>query len=181
MASFQHYEDIFTHRKKSVLPETAQQAIYKLGIAVQNGLILDAQIESFRDDLEQVPAAAVPQASQEIRDIAKLYGGFTVKHALGEHPELGWLYLFHGNGFYRQEAIEVLRSAPRSPFEFTAIVYRLNDWVGNVRSAALKYAARQFCNTAAAVVSESSFFLLSQANLLARWEPEGQRLLKDAF
>jgi hypothetical protein len=89
--------------------------------------------------------------------------------------------MFHGSGYVRQAAMEALSSSPRCPFEVAAVVYRLNDWVGNVRTASTTY-AREFLVTARAeAISESAFFLLSQMSFLSRWDDQALSVLQDSI
>lgn len=196
------YEDLFTHRKRSVLPPNVQTAVFELGRAIENRSILSKQISRFRSALKTVPAAAVPRASAEIREIAKIYQSYhqpdqtsgllakllnlpkpksSLLDELNSNPDLGWLLIFHGNGYVRQAALETLADAPESEFEFSAIVYRLNDWVKNIRTAAAQYAAMFFPKTRSDIVGQSSFFLLAQAQVLSRWNQDGQTLLEGAI
>lgn len=196
------YQDLYTHRKRSVLPPDAQTAVFELGQAIENRTSLSKQISKFRDALKTVPASSVPRASREIREIAKIYesyhqpvqtSGFfsklliaiklkpTLLDKLNSNPDLGWLLIFHGNGYVRQAALEKLNDAPNSEFEFSAIVYRLNDWVENIRTAAAQYATSFFPKTCSVIVGQSSFFLLAQAQVLSRWNRDGQTLLENAI
>lgn len=100
---------------------------------------------------------------------------------LTKHPDLGWFLQFHSNGFVRQAALQRLAASPVSPFEFSAIVYRLNDWVGNVRNAALNYAKQAFPTTEPDIVAESAVFLLPQSRILKRWDRDGQHQLENAI
>ena len=210
----QDYRDKYTHHNRSVLPEPVQDACHDLGQAFRSNTVTQEGIDRFRLGFQGLSAEAVPRASDEIRGIARLYkseapdgsgnpgwfsGSFFSKPEdvpvpLDRHPDLGWLLLFHGNGFIRQAALEALCEAPQCPFEFSAIVYRLNDWVGNVRRAAADYSERTFGQTSASVVAESAFFLLHQAHALNRWDrvekkqldavfqrPDVARLLKNEF
>lgn len=146
-------------------------------------------------------ADVVPQASDDIRNIAQIYRNrefhspetqrifrwpFSKKlpaHTiqLGQAPELGWLLMFSGNGFVRQAGIEALTGPPQCPFEFSAIVYRLNDWVENVRKATVAYCKEHLEKTSTDIITESAFFLIHQSRLLKRWDNESEKLLKDVI
>ena len=196
------YQDLYTYRKRSVLPPDAQTAVFELGQAIENQSILSKQMSKFRDAMKTVPASAVPRASAEIQEIAKIYKVYhqpvqssgllskffkasnpksTLLDTLESHPDLGWLLIFHGNGYIRQAALETLSSAPHSEFEFSAIVYRLNDWVDKIRTAAEQYATSFFPRTNPEIVGQSSFFLLAQAQVLSRWKRDGQTILEDTI
>ncbi|MFT5684336.1 MAG: hypothetical protein ACI8RZ_005277 [Myxococcota bacterium] len=185
------FRSLYTHATFSALPEDAQQSVHALKVALSHGE-MDGEPEAYRGAMASVSAAAVPHASYQIREIARLHpvrfpenlhstDQARIGSLLRQHPALGWLIVFHGDGYLRQAALEHLPAAPMSPFEFCSIVYRLNDWVDNVRRSAEQYAAAQFPVTPAAVVAQSAFFLLSQANVLGRWTPCGRSLLEQAI
>ncbi len=88
---------------------------------------------------------------------------------------------FHSNGFVRENAMKCLDDAPRSPFEFVAIVYRMNDWAVQVRRAAFEFAARYFPKTEPEVIGKAAFFLFQQMRLLGRWEPKVAKFVEDTL
>ncbi|WP_104825426.1 hypothetical protein [Rhizobium sp. NXC24] len=182
-ANLTDYPDGYTHRKRSLVPPEAQSAVHDLG---RGDFGLNDRITCFRDGLAQMDAFAVPRASDEIRRIGGLYAFYSGQSSnvfgqLRACPRLGWLMLFHGDGYIRQAALESLPDIPNSPFEFAAIVYRMNDWVTIVGQAASNYAARAFQKTDAGIVAESSFFLLEQLDVLGRLSTESRSLLTDTI
>lgn len=202
MAEIKDYPDLLHDGKRSILPEAAQVATHNLGCAVRDFDVSSSLVTSFRDSLKGVSAVAFPRAAAEIRGIGRIYQGHvgsrsedllskiipTLKEPrsaletmLKATPDLGWFCLLHGNGYIRQEAVENLKAAPMSVFEFSAIVYRLNDWVRNVRFSAEQYARRNFPITSPDIVAQSSFFLLKQTRVFGRWEKPGQELLEEAI
>jgi hypothetical protein len=82
---------------------------------------------------------------------------------------LEWLYIFHGNGYLRQAALDKISVAPRSAFYFAAIAHRLNDWAEPVRASAERCAERVFPLVEASVVAEAAFFLLDRSRYWGRW------------
>lgn len=189
MAKLKTYPDLFTHRRRSVLPEEAQRAIRELDGG--GGSIPDQtrRIDAYRAALSALEPDIVAQASVEIREIGGLYQrnrpgvlrrllpGQPARQADGS----GWFIQFHGNGFEREAAIRHLNDAPRSPFEFVAIVYRMNDWAIQVRNAAFDYAERHFPHVEPDIVGKAAFFLFRQARLLSRWEPRAAKLVEDTL
>lgn len=193
------YKDIYTYRQRSVLPAEVQTAVYRLGEAINGQTGTQNMIEEYRNALRGLPASAVPRASDEIRNIAGMYRGYhspaqtmslgdrimsilgrnvTLPHMLKSYPDMGWLVLFHGNGYLRQAALENLNSAPQSEFEFTAIIYRMNDWVENVRILAERYFKEFDRQTEPSIVGDAAFFLLAQASKLSRWNERGRNLFE---
>jgi len=71
-----------------------------------------------------------------------------------------------------------LNEPPDNPFEFTAIAYRLNDWVGQVRNAAHGHACKLFPQTSAGVVAEASLFLFTQIQHFGRWGERERHVLE---
>jgi hypothetical protein len=202
MVKLNNYFDLYTYRKLSVLPPEAQKATYDLGIAIQEMNVSPSKILLFRNSLQDVAPAAVSRAVEEIREIASLYRTedfkiksgalhklFNIKKShqeqqitlLKANPDLAWLFLFHGNGYVRQEALDNLTSLPMSSFEFTAIVYRLNDWVANVRFSAAQYVSKNFTKIAPEFIGQSAFFLINQSGAFRRWEKDNYILVEEAI
>lgn len=146
-------------------------------------------IEVYRSVLSDLQPDAVAQASAEIRQIGRLYtetrpsllGRFLVNrnHAGSEHS--GWLLQFHASGYIREKAFQELSDPPQSAFEFVAVVYRMNDWVAQVREAAFAYAQRLFPLTEPKIVATAALFLFRQAGHLARWDRRAARLVEETL
>jgi hypothetical protein len=92
-------------------------------------------------------------------------------------PGLGYLYLFHWDGFVREAALDRLGGGVRSPFFFAAMACRLNDWADPVRSAAVRCAARMFPETRAEVAVAAAMSLIGRTEEWGRWNEE--RLILD--
>lgn len=196
------YSDLFTHRKKSVFPENVQELARELGASFQGKRVSAELVSSFRSALQNLPAESVPRGATEIREIAQMYMGYGYNEPVGlgssflralglrrvngdtslqKHPDLGWLLMFHGSGYVRQAAMEALTTSPSCPFEVAAVVYRLNDWVGNVRTASTEYARKFLLAASAEAISESAFFLLPQVNHLNRWDDQALSVVQDSI
>lgn len=70
--------------------------------------------------------------------------------------DLVWLYLFHGDGRWRVKALNEIKVAPQSAFGLVTLIYKLNDWVPQVREAAEACALRVFPQVRAEVVAEAA-------------------------
>lgn len=196
------HPDLFTYRKKSVLPEDVQRLARDLGVSFQRKAVSAEQVSSFRSILQNLPAESVPRGAFEIREIAQMNMGYGHREPVGlgsnflqalglkrmngetllrEFPDLGWLLMFHGSGYVRQAAMEALTTSPSCPFEVAAVVYRLNDWVGNVRTASMAYARKFLVTASAEVISESAFFLLPQMNHLNRWDDQALSIVQESI
>lgn len=196
------YSDLFTSRKMTVLPENAQRLARELGESFQKRAVSAELVSTFRTALHNLPAESVPRGASEIRDIAQMNRRYVFREPVGlttrllrahgfkrlnvntllrEHPDLGWLLMFHGNGYVRQAAMETLTSSPKCPFEIAAVVYRMNDWVANVRAASNAYAREFLATTRADAMSESAFFLLPHMMHLNRWDDQALSIVHEGI
>lgn len=196
------YSDLFTYRKRSVLPENVQTLARDLGASFQRKVVSAELVSAFRSALQNLPAESVPRGATEIGEIARINMGYGNGEPVGlgsrflqdlglrrmnggtllqEHPDLGWLLMFHGSGYVRQASMEALTTSPSCPFEVAAVVYRLNDWVGNVRAASSEYARKFLVAASAEAISESAFFLLPQVTLLNRWDDQALTVVHDSI
>lgn len=91
---------------------------------------------------------------------------------------LKFLYLFHGSGYLREAALKAFDGPLESPFLFACIAYRLNDWVKEVRQAALVCAERTFPQTSLEIVARAAFILLARVRDWHRWSEEAAILEK---
>ncbi len=101
----------------------------------------DTATESnFSADLVKARAAlpaGLERFEQRLRYAANMYHRNDLT-TLKEHPALCVLFLFHGSGHVRQEALSRLPAdAATSPIVLFALMRRLNDWALPVRQAAI--------------------------------------------
>jgi len=198
MAKLVTYPDLYTHRKYSILPSECQEIAYEIGKALNSNSLEKHQIDKFRTNFGNLEPSCVSRALIEIRDIANIRRSYrpqeyptsflgrfqniwkklTELKVMNVESEAGWIFIFHGDGYLRQSGLSSLNSPPQSPFEFTSIVYRLNDWVENVRNKAITFATLRFPETKSDIISESAFFLLEQSEYLLRWNDHSRRLLQ---
>jgi hypothetical protein len=87
-------------------------------------------------------------------------------------PRLAWLLLFHRSGYLREAALRAIEGPAPSPFWLAAVAMRLNDWVPEVRAAAVVAAERTLAVTAAAVVAETAVRIGAQIHRWRRWHGE---------
>ncbi|MGO4706659.1 hypothetical protein AB4072_12895 [Microvirga sp. 2MCAF38] len=140
----------------------------------------------------QLPVEVHPQAAMEIREISGLYRLYKAKSTylsliwptrtesdlLRQHSPLKFLYIFHGSGYLREAALEAFDGPLESPFLFACIAYRLNDWVKEIRQAALACAERTFRQTAPDIIAKAAFILLPRVRDWHRWSEEAAILEK---
>jgi hypothetical protein len=91
---------------------------------------------------------------------------------LKRNHDYAWLFLFHPSGYVREAALDCISNPPTSPFFFSALAWRLNDWVGPVRKAAERCAARVLHQTAADVAANAALYLLDRRYAWGRWSDE---------
>lgn len=95
---------------------------------------------------------------------------------LKRNRDYAWLFLFHPSGYVREAALDCINSPPTSPFFFSALAWRLNDWVGPVRKAAERCAKRVLHRTASDVAANAALYLLDRRHAWGRWSHEWQAL-----
>jgi hypothetical protein len=191
-----------TYRKRSVLPPKLQTDIVKLSKAIDSDRDVGANLSSYIIGIRELPADVIVRASAEIQTIGSLYrrsadAGDWLWHfkqlgryvaipeaeisVLARFPQLAELYVFHADGRLREAALRAWHDPPDNPFSFAAIVYRLNDWVHQVRDAACDCANRLFPNVSAGIIGEASFFLFTQTQHWGRWGVRGRHILGTAL
>jgi hypothetical protein len=97
---------------------------------------------------------------------------FSEVELMQAEPGYAWLFLFHGNGYVREAALKAIKTPPASPFFFAALAWRLNDWVGPVRQAAVACAGRVLVHTDFNTAAHSALYLLPRRFSWGRWGDE---------
>lgn len=92
------------------------------------------------------------------------------------NPDYAWLFLFHPNGHIREAALRHINAPPRSPFFLSALAWRLNDWVGQVRWAAKYCIERIGAGVSPEIAAETGLYLLSRRLIWGRWRDEAETL-----
>jgi HEAT repeat protein len=95
---------------------------------------------------------------------------------LKETADLEYLYVFHGNGFCREVALQRINGPLPGPFFVVALIRRLNDWVPQVRHAAAKCLLRTAGLTDPRFVSSAALHLLVRIESWRRWGDESEAL-----
>ena len=189
MVKVKTYPDLFTHRRQSVLLEGVQTSIHELGSKTALSSGLEQSVAAYRLALRELEPGLIARASPEIREIGGLAGWRKprMKARLSRFvrqvraPDCNWFLLFHGSGYEREYAFRGLDGAPQSGFEFAAIIFRMNDWVPQVRRAAFDYAAQYFPKTAPEVIEQAAFFLFEYLPVLSRWDADARKLAEDTL
>jgi hypothetical protein len=139
---------------RAVLPPPLAAKLAALGAELSRGKS-DRELNEVLRELSALPAEVVVRANREISDAAKLgwwkpeplyllrmRNLLTEQDLMAQNPDYAWLFLFHGNGYVREAALDAINDPPSSPFFFAALTWRLNDWVWQVREAAAECASR---------------------------------------
>ena len=98
------------------------------------------------------------------------------RELLEMNHEYAWLFLFHPSGYVREAALDCIHDPPTSPFFFSALAWRLNDWVQPVRAAAERCATRVLHQTPANVAATAALYLLDRRHAWGRWGDERRAL-----
>lgn len=100
---------------------------------------------------------------------------------LSDYPSIAYLFVFHRNGFVRQAALERIAGPVPNAFLVSALTWRLNDWVPQVRASAVTCASRCFPKTNGKLLADSLFETNRSRNSWGRWSVREQEVLLDAF
>jgi hypothetical protein len=181
------YANIFGNRRRTVLPDVLQYDLERIGHQIQAGRIKPTDLDRCLERLSELPASTVVQAASDINFAASLWSHYLRRSfraallnlfraddstLLERTPGLEYLYLFHSNGYLREAALRKISEPIESPFLFSAVTYRLNDWVRPVREAAVQCAKRVFLLTDANIIADAALYLLSQKALWQRGQAE---------
>jgi hypothetical protein len=147
----------------------------------------DRELEDVLADLSALPANVIVRASAEIA--AAIRFGWWIEQngllrpppfgqpssapeLLRKNPDYAWLLLFHPSGYVRQAALDSVSTPPTSPFFFSALAWRLNDWARPVRQAAERCAGRVLHRTSADITANAALYLLDRHLAWGRWSDE---------
>jgi hypothetical protein len=181
---------IMTSKLRSVLSQELTAKLAALGTQLGPS---DRELENVLAELAALSPHLIVRASREIAQAAGLrwwpsskspslewhFGSLAYRHGLlRKNPEFAWLFLFDGNGYVREAALNALNSPPSSSFFFSALAWRLNDWVLAVRQAAQRCTERVLHRTAADVAATAALYLLSRRLAWGRWSDEAKALDK---
>lgn len=100
-------------------------------------------------------------------------GRGAVFDGLKTDPSIAWTVLQHPDGYLREAALKALTGPITLSSELLGIAERLNDWVPEVRAAALDATQRLFPTAGPDVVEEAAPYLLSRWGAWQRWDSDG--------
>jgi hypothetical protein len=128
--------------------------------ALPAGLVVDASSELSTAIRPQNPSLLEQLSTKSERQLLKI------------NPDYAWLLLFHYSGYEREAALEAIEVPPNSPFFFSALAWRLNDWVEPVRQAAVRCAERVLPRISPDVAATAAPYLLDRRFVWGRWTEE---------
>lgn len=180
--------------KPSVLPAGVEQSLSALGLQLEAGQSVKAQLPAAIAALATLSPTTISRSAPAIRDAARLHHwrpqrtfwetlfatSLSDKEQLLQLPGLAYLFVFHGDGRIREAALQRMTGGLPNPFFYAAVAIRLNDWADPVRAAALACALRCFPLTAPEVIAATAESLLLRHDSWGRWGAE-KEVLEDAF
>ena len=184
---------MMTASARPVLTPELEQALARVAGELATKSLRQATLDHALAALDRLSPESGAQADARIALAAGLYhqpvsirpGGvplmsrlrlFRRRETVPKPAGAEYLFLFHRDGFLREQALHRLDGGLRSPFFFAALAYRLNDWVPQVRHAAHACAMRTFPLTDPDIVAEAAIFLLDRRQTWRRWDGEGRVL-----
>ncbi|WGM38121.1 hypothetical protein AMEJIAPC_01022 [Caulobacter sp. NIBR1757] len=149
-------------------------------------------------DILSLPAHTINRVQDELRRVAQVgwsvwgYRRLTLierlaqffrgaakdeQQLLRETPGLEVLFVFHSDGYLREAALERMDGPCQSPFDVAIVLYRLNDWVGPIRRAAVRCAQRRLPLTPVSHLAAAWVGLADRMHLWARVHEEQRAVL----
>lgn len=165
------YPSLSPYRKRSVFPEDVQRALLAFQEAVSKGRVAHHQVQAALDGLSNLPAEICPSGAREIPGLAFPYQ-LDYRPLLAKHHALAGIYLFHWDGYMREAALRMPSALRLTPFWVAAIVQRLNDWVPQVRRAAMDCLTSVLLKADVSVLIDVATSLLHRRRQWKRGEEE---------
>jgi len=173
---------------RSVFSEALRNDLKAFGDELFEGRAPSEQLDALLHKLMTLPPDTISRAASEVRHLAKLHHeqylkppffsrtrrGPTHKELLLSCRGLEKLFMFHGDGRLREIALNRVIDPPASAWFFSAITYRLNDWVPEVRAAGMACAERLFPKTDPEIVARAAMSLLDRKRFWRRGSSEFQ-------
>ena len=179
----------------------AQKNAERLAHAIDQGIPEGRLVRSFRNSLSNLDVNEISKAADVFSRIASEHSSYLYKTGfwrgiawstqenwqkrtrklVKDQPEICWFLMFHGNGYVRETAMQMLNGPPVCPFEVAAIVCRLNDWVPNVRVAAMNYALKYLYDVDSKVLGACAIATMKYMASLGRCDDAARALILDCI
>lgn len=163
--------------RRSVLPPALSA---QLSALARRSAASDRELQDVLAGFSELPANLVVDASRELSVAVRPQNPTLLEQLLTKserqllktNPDYAWLLLFHYSGYEREAALDAIDVPPSSPFFFSALAWRLNDWVGPVRQAAVRCAERVLPRISPDVAASAAPYLLDRRFVWGRWSEE---------
>lgn len=170
----------------TTLPDAARDALMMVDQRLERRQSLEVEARAAIDAIANLPLGHFLRDANEISRLAGLRswgrpvpfrGLFSVNDnseaaQLTRMPWLGWLFLFHNNGYLREPALRGLSGPAPGAFLLAQLFYRLNDWVPEVRVAARACVERVAAATSPDIIATVAIALLDRTSEWGRWNDE---------
>ena len=162
------------------------KSVTVLATAERNGEISPGIAEAFVDETKRLPLTQISDRVHAIRMVANDVGGLRedqleARRGNAQRGATCWYDLLSGDGFRRERfLLEVNEGAP-SAFLLAMFLRRLNDWVPQVRKAALQAAENVLDRTDPDIVGEVLWSILSVRNSWKRMRGDESAVLDAGF
>ena len=162
------------------------KSVTVLATAERNGEISPGIAEAFVDETKRLPLTQISDRGHAIRMVANDVGGLRedqleARRGNAQRGATCWYDLLSGDGFRRERfLLEVNEGAP-SAFLLAMFLRRLNDWVPQVRKAALQAAENVLDRTDPDIVGEVLWSILSVKNSWKRMRGDESAVLDAGF
>lgn len=172
------------------LPDDLASALQAVGEAIRVGTPDAGLVRQAVAMLMRLPPDSIPSHAGRIRDAGGLW---SIRSGLAPWfrpvppdeflqlaslPDLAWLFLFHADGHVRQAALDVIQGPISSGSGIVSLVVRLNDWVPQVREAAVRTIARCLPETGSEPLVDAALLLLGRGSTWGRWGLEEAKALE---
>jgi hypothetical protein len=179
---------------RSGLPQPLRAKLRDAARDMDRGVFDPADASALKAMIAELPLVDVARAMADIRMEARLWsyqplvvparglrsrlwgllGGKSQGELLKATADLAYLYLFHSSGYWREAALARIHGPLPGAFVVAAIVYRLNDWVPQVRQAAAECLSRTAGLTDPRLIAAAGMHMLVQTETWRRWRDEAQ-------
>lgn len=179
---------------KANTPELSEQLLADLSAiagALHGKTLSRPLVSRVVEQLAALPPQSVPSLDTAIRRAAALLPyqqrekpwplnlfARSEASSMDRTPGLELIFLFHASGYLREAALKQIKGDLPGPFFVAAIMWRLNDWVDEVRAAAEVCARRCFPETWPQFLAIAVMALAMQRATWGRWSSE-QRAITD--
>ena len=177
-------------RYARILPPDLVSALTQLGREMRKGAVDPTLVSWIVDRCGALPLRRLEETSYAIRTLADRYAVPALPRRrallasllgppergdlalLRKTPGLDLVFLVHGSGWIREPALRKLDGPAPSAFWMAILAHRLNDWVPQVRTAAVGAFDRVAVRTPPAVLARTFVALLARTNEWSRWTVE---------